>query len=183
MTSPGLLKSSPPSHESGGGMPPSRPDDLDVSRRATRLRATVGLVAAITALALSLVTMSPAIAGDPRGDWLTKDRDAKVRVADCDGGLCGTVVWLKDPIDPATGKPVADKHNVDHALRTRPLMGVQIVLDMKPSGTADKWTGHIYNSDDGKTYRGSIALPSPTTLKVEGCVLSFCEAEIWTRAE
>jgi uncharacterized protein (DUF2147 family) len=54
---------------------------------------------------------------------------------------------------------------------------------MKPSGTADKWTGHIYNSDDGETYRGSIALPSPTTLKVEGCVLSFCEAEIWTRRE
>ena len=82
-------------------------------RPATRFRGTVGLVAAIAALALGLVTTSPAIAGDPRGDWLTKDRDAKVRVADCDGGLCGTVVWLKDAIDPATGKPVADKHNVD----------------------------------------------------------------------
>ena len=152
-------------------------------RSAMTLRGTVGLVAAITALALSLVTMSPAIAGDPKGDWLTKDRDAKVRVADCGDGLCGTVVWLKDPIDPATGKPVADKHNVDQALRTRPLMGVQIVLDMKPSGTADTWAGHIYNSDDGKTYRGSIALTGPTTLKVEGCVLAFCKAEIWIREE
>ena len=72
-----------PSHESGGRMTVPEP----AMRSATRLRGTVGLVAAITALALSLVTMSPAIAGDPRGEWLTKDRDAKVRVADCDGGL------------------------------------------------------------------------------------------------
>jgi uncharacterized protein (DUF2147 family) len=106
-----------------------------------------------------------------------------VRVADCAGALCGTIVWLRDPIDPATGHPVADKKNADRALRSRPLMGVQVILEMKPSGTPDKWTGHIYNSDDGKTYRGNIALQNPTTLKVEGCVMAFCEAELWTRTE
>ena len=146
-------------------------------------RRTVGLVAALAGLALGLVTIGPAMAGDPMGLWLTKDRDAKVRVADCAGALCGTIVWLKDPIDPATGKSATDKQNVDRALRSRPLMGVQVILDMKPSGAPDKWTGHIYNSDDGKTYHGNIALPSPTTLKVEGCVMAFCEAEIWTRTE
>jgi uncharacterized protein (DUF2147 family) len=150
---------------------------------APRPRRAVALVAAIAALALGLVTSGPASAGDPSGLWLTKDRDAKVQVADCRGALCGTVVWLKDPIDPATGNPVTDKHNVDRALRSRPLIGVRIVLDMKPSGTADKWAGHIYNSDDGKTYRGSITLQNPTALKVEGCVMAFCEAELWTRTE
>jgi uncharacterized protein (DUF2147 family) len=134
-------------------------------------------------LLLGLASVGPAIAGDPIGLWLTKDRDAKVRVADCGGVLCGTVVWLKDPIDPATGKPVADKHNTEAAKRTRPLMGVEVVIGMKPSETPDKWAGHIYNTDDGKTYRGSIALQDATTLKVEGCVLAFCESEIWTRTE
>jgi uncharacterized protein (DUF2147 family) len=124
---------------------------------APRPRRTVGRVAALAGLALGLVTIGSAVAGDPMGLWLTKDRDAQVRVADCAGVLCGTIVWLKDPIDPTTGKPVTDKQNVDRAQRSRPLMGGPVILDMKPSGTPDKWTGHIYNSDDGKTYRGSIA--------------------------
>ena len=140
-------------------------------------------LATITFVGLALAIAGPAVASDPTGLWLTKDKDARVRVADCSGALCGTVVWLKDPIDPATGKPVTDKHNADASKRSRPLMGVEVVIGMKPSGTPDKWTGQIYNSDDGKTYRGSIALQDATNLKVEGCVLGFCESEIWTRTE
>ena len=40
---------------------------------------------------------------DPTGIWLTQAGDAKVRVSRCRAGICGIVVWLRDPIDPATG--------------------------------------------------------------------------------
>ena len=62
------------------------------------------------------------------------------------------------------------------------MIGVQIVLGMKPSGP-DKWSGEIYNAEDGKTYSGGLTLTSATSLKLEGCVLRFlCKSQTWTRA-
>ena len=49
---------------------------------------------------------------------------------------------------------------------------------MHPNGP-DRWSGSIYNADDGKTYRAGV-MPEGPTLKVEGCVLAFCGSETWT---
>ena len=46
--------------------------------------------------------------GDPVGVWLTQAGDAKVKVTKCGGGICGVIVWLKAPVDAATGKPAID---------------------------------------------------------------------------
>ncbi len=61
------------------------------------------------ALAFAFVTLAfafPCQAESPLGVWLTKDKDAHVRIAECGGSLCGTIVWLKDPIDDGTGRPL-----------------------------------------------------------------------------
>jgi uncharacterized protein (DUF2147 family) len=63
------------------------------------------------------------------------------------------------------------------------MVGVPIVLGMKPSGTASKWSGQVYNAEDGKTYSGNLTLQDANTIKLEGCVMSFiCKASTWTRA-
>jgi uncharacterized protein (DUF2147 family) len=110
-------------------------------------------------------------AGSPTATWLTQAGDARVKVTKCGGALCGTIVWLKDPIDPATGKPQIDDKNPDPALAKRSVKGLTIFSDMRPSGPG-KWSGHIYNADDGKTYESSLAWTGPTTLRVGGCVVS-----------
>src|SRR5215470_12961103 len=46
--------------------------------------------------------------GDPSGVWLTQAGDAKVKVSKCGNGICGVIVWLREPIDVATGKPAVD---------------------------------------------------------------------------
>ncbi len=56
-------------------------------------------------------------ATDPAGVWLTQSGDAKVKVQHCGGTLCGRVVWLKEPIDKATGKPQRDDKNADPGQR------------------------------------------------------------------
>ena len=61
----------------------------------------------------------PALAADPAGMWLTQGGNSRIRLADCGGALCGTIVWLKEPNDPDTGKPKTDKNNVDAAHRSR----------------------------------------------------------------
>jgi uncharacterized protein (DUF2147 family) len=136
---------------------------------------------ALTALAL-ITTMPPANAADPTGTWLTEAGTSRIKIADCGGALCGNIVWMKEPIDPETQKPRADKMNPDTARRTRPLMGVTIVIGMRPSG-ADKWSGQVYNAEDGKTYSGSITMVSAGALKLEGCALAglICKAQTWTR--
>ena len=134
-------------------------------------------------LSAALFCTGPAFGVDLNGTWLTENGRSRVRIADCGGALCGTIVWLKEPNDPDTGKPKTDKNNADAAKRGRPLVGVPIVLGMTPSG-ADKWTGQVYNAEDGKTYSGNITAQGPNALKLEGCALGglICKGQTWTRA-
>lgn len=140
------------------------------------------IIRIIAILTLAAVTLAPPAAAQPQseahGTWLTKNRDARVRVADCGPMLCGTIVWLSEPIDRETGKPMTDKLNPDPARRSRPMIGVRI-FGMQKAG--NRWTGTIYNAEDGKTYSGSVEMIGPNRLKIEGCLGPFCDHEIWVR--
>jgi uncharacterized protein (DUF2147 family) len=126
--------------------------------------------------------IAPARAADAAGTWYTADKDSRVRIVNSGGELNGTLVWLKEPNDPATGRPKTDKNNADASKQGRPLLGVAIVLGMKPSGT-DQWSGNVYNASDGKTYTGSFTLTGPGTAELKGCVMSIiCKSQTWTRA-
>lgn len=140
------------------------------------------LSAAAIAVVLSLTAAGPAGAADPTGYWLTEGGKSQVRIASCGSALCGTLVSLREPNDPETGKPKVDRNNVDTGKRTRPLIGVAIVLGMKPNGT-DKWAGQVYNAEDGKTYSGYLTRTSASELKLQGCVMGglICKSQAWTR--
>jgi uncharacterized protein (DUF2147 family) len=118
---------------------------------------------------------------DPAGIWLTQAGDAKVKVSKCGGGICGVIVSLRDPIDPATGRPATDDKNPNPALARRPMLGLSLFSGMRPTAP-DKWSGQIYNADDGQTYAASVSLAGPNALRVEGCVGALCGGETWTRA-
>jgi uncharacterized protein (DUF2147 family) len=138
----------------------------------------------IIAMLTAVLGAAPAKAqsADPSGTWLTQAGDAKVRVSKCGGGICGVVVWLRDPINPATGKPQVDDKNPNPALARRPMIGLPLFSGMQPTGPA-KWSGQIYNADDGNSYASNISMSGPDALKVEGCVgAGLCGGENWTRA-
>jgi uncharacterized protein (DUF2147 family) len=135
----------------------------------------------VSMVALALISIAPALAADPLGIWLTADKKGKVRIVNCGGALCGTLVWLEDATDPATNRPRLDDKNADASKRTRPLLGIPIVLNMR-SGGPDKWDGQVYNSRDGQTYSGSFTMTGPDTAELKGCVAAiFCKSETWTR--
>jgi uncharacterized protein (DUF2147 family) len=117
---------------------------------------------------------------DPIGTWRTDEGKATVRVADCGGALCATIVSLKEPNDPSSGRPKTDSNNVDASKRNRPIVGLQILTALRPQG-ANKWTGQVYNPEDGKTYDATVVLENANVLKVQGCVLFLCETHTWTR--
>src|ERR1700736_4596336 len=114
-----------------------------------RTRPEIAMTRTLTWLAVALLCMglTPAHAGggeDVAGIWLTAAGDAKIRVSPCGNGLCGVIVWLKSPADPATGKPQADDKNANKALASRPIIGLNIFSAMRPAG--NKWSGNIYNA-------------------------------------
>jgi uncharacterized protein (DUF2147 family) len=119
-------------------------------------------------------------AGDATGTWLTQAGDARVRVSKCGSGICGVIVGLKDPIDPATGKPQVDDKNPNPALKKRPMIGLPLFSGMRPTAPG-KWSGQIYNADDGSTYASNVSVTGADTLRVEGCVGALCGGENWTR--
>jgi uncharacterized protein (DUF2147 family) len=150
-----------------------------------KLSRTATLTTAIFAAALGGLALGSAGAvagGEIQGTWLSADGGAKVKINPCGNGICGNIIWLREPIDRSTGKPKTDKHNPNEARRSRPMLGLQVMSGMRPDGD-NRWAGTIYNADDGKTYRSKLTLLSPNQAKVEGCVLIFCKGETWTKAD
>jgi uncharacterized protein (DUF2147 family) len=140
-------------------------------------------LAIISAAVATLIAATAAVAQaiEPSGVWLTQAGDARVRISKCGGGICGVIVWLRNPIDSATGKPATDDKNPNPALARRPMIGLPLFSTMQPSGP-NKWSGEIYNADDGNTYASRISLTGADSLRVEGCVGALCGGETWTRA-
>lgn len=110
---------------------------------------------------------------DPAGEWLVAKQIARIRVVNCDDRFWGVVSW--------EARAGTDAKNPDPRLRSRPTLGMPILLGMTRT-KPNQWDGQIYNSEDGRTYSANISLADPDTLKVQGCVLGFlCGGENWTR--
>lgn len=130
---------------------------------------------------LAALGTSSARAQSADGTWLTQAGDARVKINKCGGGICGHIVWLREPYDTSTGQPATDSKNPNPALARRPMIGLPLFSGMQPTGP-NKWSGQIYNADDGSTYASNISLTGADSLRVEGCVGALCGGETWTRA-
>ncbi len=108
----------------------------------------------------------------PVGLWKADD-GAIIRVAQCGANLCAFIAKPSTAIDPETGRPPTDKHNSDPAKRNRPLVGVQVLMGMH-SVEPGKWSGRLYNDDDGQTYMGNLIEVSNSQIRIEGCAAGVC---------
>ena len=119
--------------------------------------------------------LAPALAADPTGDWRVADGVANIRVAECNGSMWGVVAWEKVPGGH-------DINNPDASKRSRPSLGMPILIDMKKKPGVDQWEGQVYNGKDGQLYSSTIKPVGTDQLEIQGCVLGFlCGGETWTR--
>ena len=135
----------------------------------------------VFAVASSAFVGAAAAHADPRGLWLAQD-GAKVRVASCGKAICGKIAVAKSPTNPDTGQPWTDKDNPDPALRSRPVVGIEVFISMLPDGPG-KWSGELYNINGGQTVPGHIYEIDAKTIKVEGCAGTLCGSQNLTRLE
>lgn len=129
--------------------------------------------------AILTLASAPALAAEPSplGDWLVRDGYAHVRIDNCGGKMWGIISWEKTPGG-------VDKENPDPAKRSRPILGMPILMGLAPNGP-NKWSGEIYNSQNGKMYSASISVVDQNTLELEGCLFPnfLCQSQNWTRAK
>ncbi|MFZ1730218.1 MAG: DUF2147 domain-containing protein [Bacteroidota bacterium] len=119
------------------------------------------------------------------GNWLVQDKKAKVQIFKKNNQYFGKLVWLKEPND-AQGKPKVDKENPEENLRSRPLLG----LEMLKSFVYDEdfvWEdGEIYDPKNGKTYSCKMTMSEDgRTLDVRGYIgISLIgRSQDWTRVD
>ena len=110
---------------------------------------------------LMLMPVAAAFAQDVIGKWKLEDGSAIVEVYKQGDSYNGKIVWLKNPTE-ADGSPAVDENNPDKALRSRQLIGLNMLSDLKKAGE-EYSGGKIYDPGNGKTYNCSM--------KVEGDVL------------
>ena len=155
--------------------------------RAARFhdRLHVALAAFVIACSGTASTWALAEAPSPEGIWYTKGEESIIKVHPCADGaepLCGTLVWLKEPTE-ADGSPKIDKLNKDLAKKGKPMVGLDILLNMKPD--EDHYKGKAYNPDDGKFYDITFKVKEDSeSADLRGCILGFlCQTETFVRAK
>lgn len=152
------------------------------ARLPCRIRSASCGLGLLLVFAAGLIAPALAAPADPSGLWWTKSNGSIIKIAPCAKLYCGTLVWLKEPYQ-ADGTAKTDIANEDASKRARPVIGIDILIDLKPEG--DRWQGQAYNPEDGKTYDVSFkVVTGGDTAEIKGCVLKFlCKTETFTKAQ
>jgi uncharacterized protein (DUF2147 family) len=115
----------------------------------------------ILTLAMLVMPLAAALAQDVTGKWKLEDGTAIVEVYRQGDVYNGKIVWLQNPTE-ADGSPAVDSENPDKSLRSRKLIGLNMLSNLKKNG-GEYTGGSIYDPGNGKTYNCSM--------KVDGDVL------------
>ncbi|MBP3663103.1 MAG: DUF2147 domain-containing protein [Bacteroidales bacterium] len=112
-----------------------------------------------------LAPLAAVFAQDVVGKWKLEDGSAIVEVYQEGDVFNGKIVWLKNPTE-ADGSPAVDSNNPDAKLRSRQLIGLNMLSGLKQKG-GEYSGGSIYDPGNGKTYNCSMKVEGDT-LKVRG---------------
>ena len=103
-----------------------------------------------------------------------------------DGKYTGEIVWM-DKSYYVEGKPIMDINNPDEKLRSKTLIGLQMLKDFTYDAKADEWgEGSIYNPMNGKSYKSNMKLEG-NKLKLRGYIgkawMGLGKTTTWIRVE
>jgi uncharacterized protein (DUF2147 family) len=129
-------------------------------------------------VAVLIVIAAPARAAESiEGEWLTADGGGRVSIGACPDKpdlLCGVASWLAARArglarHGSTAKPPAE-------------VTVSTVVGFRQAAPG-RWTGgKLYDGSSGRTYNARIVANPDGTLKVEGCLMMLCLAQILKRS-
>lgn len=145
------------------------------------------LILFLTAFIFLMTFSLTSYAADPSiiGIWsmpILKGKDKgkerfNVEIFQKDGAYYGKIVKL------STGPANAVCTKCKDERKDKPLMGMLVLSGLKKE--AGRYVdGKVYDADEGKEYKCSLALMSQEKLQVTACVLiGICQSHYWTRVK
>lgn len=93
-------------------------------------------------------------ADDVIGNWKNGEGSGIIQIYKTTSGhYAGKIIWLKEPIDPETGKAKLDKRNPDETKRSNPTLGLVNLHGFLFDEEDKEWNhGNIYDPKNGKDY-------------------------------
>lgn len=117
------------------------------------------------------------------GVWYNGEKTSKIEISQTEDGLfVGHLIWMKEPVDK-DGEPKLDSKNPDVKLRKKPLMGMQMLHDLKYDAKGKYSGGKIYDPRVGKTYSCKAEMVNNNTLDLRGYIgiPMAGRTDTWTR--
>lgn len=156
---------------------------LSLTRRLALV--LVGLaLAAWPAAAQDAEPAPPEAEPAPYGVWMPEDEESMVEIYSCGEAMCGRVVWMLEGRDE-NGEILTDIYNPDPAMRSVPVLGLEIMTGITPTDEDKVWQGRVYNPKDGRTYDFWLTVKSEQQITIQGCGLYnlVCQTHTWNRVD
>lgn len=137
------------------------------------------ILAAMTATTLAGFALAPPVSAQRSidGAYIDSGGYVEITVKPCGNARCGTISRI---IRRKPGESVQDAHNDDPALRSRPILGITLLQNLRWDDGA--WRGEVYNPEDGGTYRAIVSPARGGALEVKGCLAFICRTRTWPSA-
>lgn len=163
---------------------PTVPFQRSALPRRDMLRVCAALCATVLVGGTAIAQAVPP-PSSPAGRWITASGNVEVDVARCGPAWCGTITRVLS--QQSMSRPGEVMTPVD----TRPALGMTILKDFLPEdeaaegGPVARWQGHIYNRENGKTYRCLMSLDATGGLVLRPYVglPIFGKTQVWRRLD
>lgn len=131
------------------------------------------VLSGIATLCLMLVSYSVSFGQNAdaiTGIWYTEDDKSLVEVWKYNGLYYGKIIWVRDSLDEK-GKIKLDKNNPKEALRSKSVIGLQMLNNLKYEN--GEWRdGKIYDPESGNEYSCKASL-NGSNLDLRGYILGM----------
>jgi uncharacterized protein (DUF2147 family) len=109
------------------------------------------------------------------GAWSTPKQESTVEIVKCGNAYCGSIQSMKTPRN--------DEHNADPSLRSRPLVGAQIMTGFQYAGSNTWNGGALYAPARGKNISPDMVLTTPDSLDIKVKMGLISKTVTWKRAK
>lgn len=119
---------------------------------------------------------------DILGKWINSSGEGQIEIFKKGDKYFGKLVWIKEPNE--NGKPKVDAKNPNASLRSKPILGLEIVKDFVYDDK-EYVDGKVYDPKTGKTYSGKMTLEGANKLNMRGFIgISLIgRTEAWKRVK
>ncbi len=129
---------------------------------------------------IGLLSQSLMAQEDLKGIWWAEEGKVKVEIYQkTDETLAGKIVWLAKTTDKK-GNLLTDKNNPDKALRSQPMMGLEMLENIRWEN--GQWKATVYSPKRGRRVNATMKLSDSDELQVKVSMMGMSRTRTWARA-